>query len=219
METTRQTILGILRRREATVEELTRELGLAPATVRRHLDILSRDGHVDVKQVRRQTGRPHYVFSLSETGEDLFPKHYVQITNRLIEEIVSLEPDETSGRGGDALADLVFKKMAERLAERIGPRVHGATMRERVEAVVDAVVDEGIEFELKETDGTFLLLGHGCPCPRVSERYDQVCDHHDRLLSLLLTADVTRVNPAVVGEEGCCAHRVRERSQAGSSAA
>lgn len=216
METTRQTILGILRRRQATVDELTKELGLAPATVRRHLDILSRDGHVDVKQVRRQTGRPHYLFSLSEAGEDLFPKHYVQITNRLIEEIIALEPGETSGRSGDALADLVFEKMAQRLAERIGPRVQGATMGERVQAVVEAVVDEGIEFELKEADGGFLLLGHGCPCPRVSERHDQVCAHHGRLLSLLLAAEVTRVPPATVGEEGCCAHRVREPAQAAS---
>ena len=66
METTRQTILGILRRRQATVGDLTTELGLAPATIRRHLDILARDGHVDVSQVRRRTGRPHYLFSLSE---------------------------------------------------------------------------------------------------------------------------------------------------------
>ncbi len=216
METTRQTILGILRRRQATVDELTKELGLAPATVRRHLDILSRDGHVDVKQVRRQTGRPHYLFSLSDAGEDLFPKHYVQITNRLIEEIIALEPDETSGRSGDALADLVFEKMAQRLAERIGPRVQGATIRDRVEAVVDAVLDEGIEFELKEADGGFVLLGHGCPCPRVSERHDQVCAHHGRLLSLLLSAEVTRVPPITMGEEGCCAHRVREPARAAS---
>ena len=62
METTRQTILGILRRRESTVDSLTKELGQASATIRRHLDILARDGHVDVSQVRRKTGRPRYLF-------------------------------------------------------------------------------------------------------------------------------------------------------------
>lgn len=219
METTRQTILGILRRHHATVEDLTKELGLAPATVRRHLDILSRDGHVDVRQVRRQTGRPHYLFSLSEAGEDLFPKHYVQITNRLIDEIVALEPAETSARSGDELLDLICDKMAHHVAERISPRIQGSTMQERVEAVVEAVAEEGIEFELKEADGGYLLLGHGCPCPRVSERHHQVCVHHGRLLSLLLSADVTRVDPATIDEAGYCAHRVTERSQAGSPAA
>src|ERR1700675_1085752 len=100
MESTRQTILNILRRRQATVDQLTKELGLAPATIRRHLDILARDGPGDVTQVRRKTGRPHYLFSLSEKGEELFPKHYVRITNRLIEEIVALTPNETTGRAG-----------------------------------------------------------------------------------------------------------------------
>src|SRR3972149_3279170 len=125
METTRQIILNILRRRPATVDELTRELGLAPATVRRHLDILARDGHTNVTQVRRKTGRPHYVFALSESGEALFPKHYVRITNRLIEEIVSLTTQETSGRDGGELAKLVFEKMAQRLGHRVAPRGPG----------------------------------------------------------------------------------------------
>ena len=150
METTRQTILSILRRRRrATVYQLTKELGLAPATVRRHLDILARDGHVDVSQVRRKTGRPHYVFSLSEAGEDLFPKHYVRITNRLIEEIVALEPAETAERSGAELANLVFEKMAHRLAQRIAPHVHGSTLTERVRATMSALNEEGIDFDVE----------------------------------------------------------------------
>ena len=214
METTRQLILNILRRRPATVDELTRELGLAPATVRRHLDILARDGHTDVTQVRRKTGRPHYVFALSESGEALFPKHYVRITNRLIEEIVSLTTQETSGRDGGELAKLVFEKMAHRLAHRVAPRVHGATLGERVRSAAEALTEEGIAFDVEERAGGFLLVGHGCPCPRLADRQSQVCAHDQRLLSLLLAADVTYVEPGSVGQEGYCAYRVRERRPA-----
>jgi predicted ArsR family transcriptional regulator len=214
MESTRQTILNILRRRQSTVGELTTELGLAPATVRRHLDILSRDGHVDVAQVRRKTGRPHYVFSLSEKGEELFPKHYVRITNRLIEEIVSLTPDETNGRCGGDLADLVFDKMAQRLARRIAPRVHGLTLAERLSAATAALAEEGIVFDVEPEDGGYLLLGHGCPCPRSPGQSGQACAHDKRLLSLLLAADVSYVGQEALGREGYCAYRVRERSKA-----
>jgi predicted ArsR family transcriptional regulator len=218
METTRQTMLSILRRRSATVDGLTKELGLAPATVRRHLDILARDGHVEVTQVRRRTGRPHYVFSLSDSGHDLFPKHYVRITNRLIEEIVALTPDETSGRSGGELADLVFERMAQRLAQRIVPRVHGATLAERMRATTEALAEEGIVFDIEAAQDCYLLVGHGCPCPRAADGHrlaglsaGQVCAHDQRLLSLLLAADVTYVEPGSVGQEGYCAYRVRER--------
>src|SRR3990170_2667617 len=128
-------MLDLLRRhKQATVEELTRALGLAPATIRRHLDILMRDDHVSVNQVRRDTGRPHYVFFLTEAGEDLFPKNYVRLTNRLIEEIVSLEPSDTKGKSGVELANLVFEKMAERLAQLLD-----ADVRKIEPASVDAV--------------------------------------------------------------------------------
>ncbi len=210
METTRQTILSILRRRRATVDDLTKELGLAPATVRRHLDILARDGHVDVEQVRRSTGRPHYLFSLSESGEDLFPKHYVRITNRLIEEIVALEPEETADCSGPDLANLVFEKMAKRLAQRVAPHVHGADLAERIAAVTDALNGEGIAFDVEERDGDYLLIGRGCPCPRAAGRQRQVCAHDQRLLSTLLAADVSYVEPETVGDGGFCAYRVSQ---------
>ena len=213
METSRQTILGILRRRQATIEELTNELGLAPATIRRHLDILARDGHVDVAQVRRKTGRPHYVFSLSEKGQDLFPKHYVRITNRLIDEIVALSEKETSGRGGPELADLVFDKMARRLAQRIAPQIQGSTLKERVRTTTEALAEEGITFEVEETDRGTMLLGNGCPCPRVNGG-SQVCAHDQRLLSLLLAADVISVEPESVGREAFCAYLVRGKGGA-----
>jgi predicted ArsR family transcriptional regulator len=210
MESTRQTILNILRRgRQATVDDLTKELDLAPATVRRHLDILARDGYVDVSQVRRQTGRPHYVFALSEAGEDLFPKHYVRITNRMIDEIVQLTPEETSGRSGRELADLVFEKMAQRLAQRIGPRVHGTTLEERVRATTEVLAEEGIVFDIEPDEGGFLLLGHGCPCPRVADSHGQVCAHDQRLLESLLGAEVSYIEPEALGRQGYCAYRVR----------
>ncbi len=193
MENTRQTILRILRRRkQATVDELTRELGLAPATVRRHLDILLRDDYVTVTQVRRGTGRPHYLFALSEAGENLFPKHYVRLTNRIIDEIVRLDAGETAGKSGLELAELLFGKMADRLAETYGGQVNGETLEARVRQVVELLVGEGLVFDIEpQDDGTFVLAGQGCPCRRVADTHAELCGHDRQLLSQLLRADVT----------------------------
>ena len=213
MESTRQVILELLRRhKQATVEELTRALGLAPATIRRHLDILMRDDHVSVNQVRRETGRPHYVFFLTEAGEDLFPKNYVRLTNRLIEEIVSLEPSDTKGKSGVELANLVFEKMAERLAQTYAGRVTGGTLEERVAQVAGLLSGEGLIFEWEKGDEGFILLGHGCPCRRVADSHSQMCAHDRRLLTQLLDADVRKIEPASVDAVSYCAYRVTERA-------
>jgi predicted ArsR family transcriptional regulator len=219
VESTRQVILDLLRRRkQATVEELTQALSLAPATIRRHLDILMRDSYVAVDQVRRETGRPHYVFSLTDAGEDLFPKNYVRLTNRLIEEIVGLESDETKGKDGAEIADLVFEKMAERLAQTYAARVTGETLEERVAQVAELLSDEGLTLDWQAGDEGFLLLGYGCPCRRVADSHSQMCSHDRRLLTQLLDADVEFVDPSTVGVESYCAYRIRERAGARSGA-
>ncbi len=213
MESTRQIILNILRRRQhATIDELTRLLTLAPATVRRHLDILMRDGLVQANQVRRETGRPHYLFYLTEAGEDAFPKNYVRLTNRLIEEIVALEPAETAGRSGVELAELVFERMADRIAEHYAGRITGHALGDRVKQVAHILADEGIIFDWHEIPEGFLLLGRGCPCRRVASSHSQLCSHDQRLLAHLLNAEIEPVKPASVGEDSYCAYRVREKA-------
>jgi predicted ArsR family transcriptional regulator len=214
MENTRQTLLGILRKRkQATVDQLTRELGLAPATVRRHLDILMRDNYVTAAQKRRDIGRPHYVFSLTDQGDDLFPRNYIRLTNRIIAELVSLGPEETKGKGGVDIAGVIFEKMAEHVAQTYAGRISGTTLKERAQEVISLLANEGMFFELRKAKEGYLLLGQGCPCPRIADTHSEVCVHDQRLLARLLDAEV---QPAGVSqgedERSCCAYLVKEKA-------
>jgi DeoR family suf operon transcriptional repressor len=213
MENTRQTILEILRRRKhATVEDLTSELGLAAATVRRHLDILMRDNYISVSQKRREIGRPHYVFALTDAGEELFPRSYVRLTNRMIEELVSLDRTDTKGKDGVGLAEVLFEKMADRVADTYAGRISGKTMPERLNEVTKVLAGEGMFFEWRKTDEGYLLLGQGCPCPRIADIHSEVCVHDQRLLSRLLKADVEPLVSDGESPESACLYLVRERA-------
>ena len=174
VEGPREAILSILRRRDGvSVDQLASALGLAGATVRRHLDVLLRDGFVSVTQVRGGAGRPRYAFSLTEAGADAFPHHYVRLTQRLLEEIVALEPAETAGCGGRELAEIVFSKLADRLIYECAPRVTGRTLEERALSAVALLAEEGIDFEVElyapspDVTAELRVLGRGCPCRRV----------------------------------------------------
>lgn len=213
MENTRQTLLEILRRRKhATVDDLTKELSLAPATVRRHLDILMRDNYVNVVQKRRDIGRPHYVFSLTEHGEDLFPRSYIRLTNRIIDELVGLRSEDTNGKSGVDLAEVIFEKMADRVAETYAGRISGRTLKERVEEVIAILASEGIVFDARKAKDGYLLLGHGCPCPRIADEHSEVCAHDQRLLARLLRAQVQPVGVSKEDEASRCAYLVKEKA-------
>ncbi len=214
MESTRSKILDILRLHpEATVDDLTTALGLAQATVRRHLDILQRDGFVKVRPVRRETGRPHYAFSITETGENLVPQHYVRITHRLIDEIMALAPSDTAGKSGRQLAAVIFERMAERMAQAYAPRVTGRTLPERVAQVTRLLGDEGIALEAIEEGGGIVLIGHGCPCARLADKGPDLCAYDRHLIARLLDAEV---QPLAQGwpAGASCAYAVRERAPA-----
>ena len=220
VEGPRERILEILRRRDGVgVDEFARELELSGATVRRHLDVLRRDGHVSVSQVRAGAGRPRYAFSLTEAGAEQFPHHYVRLTHRLIEEIVALGADETAGRGGGALAELVFEKMAARLARECGPRVQGDTLAGRARSAAHLLSTEGFDFDVAVVDDTVQLLGRGCPCRRLALSLDgngsrpaETCDHDRMLLEQLLDARVTPLPPSQMSQSFLCGYRVDERA-------
>jgi predicted ArsR family transcriptional regulator len=81
MQATRQRILEILKERNtATVEELAKDLGLTPVTIRHHLDILRSEGVSQAPQVKRRDtpGRPQHVWS-NRSGRRLFPQELCRI--------------------------------------------------------------------------------------------------------------------------------------------
>ena len=207
---TREAILNILRRREGvSVSEFAREIGLAGATVRRHLDVLLRDGSVSVTQIRGRTGRPRYAFSLTEAGAELFPHHYVRLTHRLLEEIVELGVEETGGRDGAAIADLLFDKMAERLAGEYTSRVSGETLEERVRSAAELLAEEGLDFDVDVGEGGVRLLGRGCPCLRFSNgAHSLSCDHDRRLLEQVIGSRVTALPREDLPSQFLCGYLV-----------
>lgn len=72
---TRDIILHTIKQSpQSTVEELAGAADISPVTVRHHLNALQADGIIETASIRRKVGRPYYVYSLSEKGQELFPR-------------------------------------------------------------------------------------------------------------------------------------------------
>src|SRR4030042_1178172 len=135
MQTTKSQILGLLKRSGgSTVEELASALGLARMTVRQHLATLERDDLVTAREVRRATGRPHFLYTLTDKGEETFPKRYDRLADMIIDEVALLESSEIEGLSPTEKKDLLFRKLAHRMAQQYAPRAEGTSLGERVES-------------------------------------------------------------------------------------
>lgn len=212
IESSREAILEILRHRERVgVEELAQELGLAGATVRRHLDVLMRDGYVSVSQIRGGPGRPRYAFSITEAGSELFSQHYVRLTRRLVDEVMGLSSEETAGRSGAQIASLVFEKMADRLATEYGPRIDGATTEARARRAAELLAADGFDLEVEADEAGVRMLGRGCPCRRfgaIGGPSPAACEHDRRMLERLVRLPVAVLPGDALTADFACGYRL-----------
>lgn len=208
MEGTRGRIVELLRERgDATIDELTAQLGLAYATVRRHLDVLQRDRVVELHPVRHGTGRPHYVFTLTQAGHDLQPARYVGITGFLLSELLALTPADTYGRSGREIALLVFERMAESLQAACEPRVTAPSLPERLQQTVEALSEGGLMLEAQPQLRGYRIMVRDCPCRCAGSAQEAVCSRSEQMLAHLLRSEVHREQ---VTEPRVCAYVVSE---------
>ncbi|HUH06261.1 MAG TPA: ArsR family transcriptional regulator, partial [Egibacteraceae bacterium] len=82
---TRADIADLLRSSPRSVAELAVALELSEAAIRRHLQVLERNGLVTAQTVRRDgPGRPSAYYALTDKAMRLFPDRSAEIANELL---------------------------------------------------------------------------------------------------------------------------------------
>lgn len=195
MQETRQRILEIIKMRgQATVNELTRELGLTAVTIRHHLDVLYRDGLIGPPQILRKAGpgRPQHVYRLAGEAEELFPKKYDRLTDALLEELEArMSPEEL---------DAVINGVAERMARQVSAE---GDMSTRLGALMEFLNGLGYLATAQEEEGGYRIVVANCPYERVARRHGLPCKVDTRLIALVTGVEPERVQQIAAGDEHC----------------
>ena len=188
---TKGQIVSLLRYSPMSVLDLARHTGIAGSTVRRHLDVLIRDGMVLQEPVRVSVGRPKFLFSLTESGTQHFPRNYAGLVTRIISQILLLTQNQTSSLGGNSLPNEIYDRVLTQLIADYKHRITGDTMLERAEQVAQFMYLEGIDYQVRYTvDGDqkrVEMYGLGMVARYEDGQVGRSC----RLLSELLDARVT----------------------------
>ena len=204
MEGSRLRILQLLQKNHSyTVDGLSNALGLAPATIRRHLDILQRDRLVDFREVRKRTGRPEYSFYLTEAGHESLPKEYDQLLGMMVEEISYLEAEHTRAKNGQQILDLVFERMSDRVADGYSEELDGKGMSSRLDTLTRHLEEANFFPDVEVADGRILIRLQNCPFRSVALQNKSVCGFDLNLIGSLLDADVERQECIHDGDNSC----------------
>ena len=192
---TKGQIVSLLRYSPMSVLDLARHTGIAGSTVRRHLDVLIRDGIVLQEPVRVSVGRPKFLFSLTESGNQHFPRNYAGLVTRLISQILLLTQNQTNELGDNSLSNEIYDRVLAQLIADYKHRISGDTILERAEQVAQFMYLEGIDYQVRyavDSDNDHErveMYGLGM----VARHEDGLIGRSCELLSELLDAQVTLV--------------------------
>lgn len=191
-----------------TVAQLAETLQLSPQAVRRHLDGLRADALIDVKQVRHGVGRPALMFFVTERGEELGGRTYVQLLSRMFRHLEKLDAGKVSGASGKQVVEQVFSGIAEEVAADHRAEVRGETLDQRVEEASRALHQEGIVDGWERDGESFHLVNGDCPYLKLAEMSDAACSADRHSIELLVGAQVEQTRRIVDGAP-CCEYIVR----------
>ena len=178
--------------------DLGTRLGVSAVAVRRHLELLERDGFVVQALQPSSRGRPAHLYSLTTEGHELFPRAYDQLALHLL-------TAAGAAFGADAVDEL-FARRQRALAERYRDRVSGATGVAGLARELAAIQDEnGYMADSVESPDGQLVREHNCAIGRVAAAHPAACHYELELLQELAGPDVTveRVAHVPAGDAHC----------------
>ncbi len=198
MQSVRRRITEILRETSsATVAELADQLGMAPVSVRHHLDILTSEGLVELNGLRRRdgAGRPSQVYALTEGAYRLFPQRHDVLADHLLAELKAALPE--------AVVRGVLQRVAQRTAQEAPAQEQGQTVEERLDQVADFLSNQGYEARWVACDGHYELHACNCPYTGVSDRHPEICLMDQAILQQLIPGTIRLETRVLNGAAHC----------------
>lgn len=189
---TRERVLSLLLEvGPSTAGTLGARLGLTPAGIRRHLDVLVAEGSVTHREPRRRVvtrGRPARLYMLTDAGHAAGPSAYDDLAVSALR-FMTTDQVETFARSR-------AKDLETRYVEVL-------TAKDRPAALATALSEDGYAASVTEQGLGIQLCQHHCPVQHVAAEFPQLCDAETAALGRLLDVHVQRLATIAHGDGVC----------------
>lgn len=203
-ESTRERVArSILEHGPSTAAALAERLGLTPAGIRRHLDVLVERGDLVAREQRtygnRGRGRPAKVFALTDAGRDGFYAAYDTLAVQVLEFLAEHDGEEAVKKfAASRVAD-----MESRYADALAAAPADASP---ATVLADSLTGDGFVASVQPSVAGEQLCQHHCPVAHVAERFPQLCEAETEAFARLVGGHVQRLATIAHGDGVCTTH-------------
>lgn len=160
---TRKSIVANLLGNDATALELAAILNINESAVRRHLDLLEKEGVVTSKFEIHERGRPKKMYSLTLQGRRLFPRKTRELLASLIQ--------KATQRYGEKEIESLMLSVAKDFAKQAVTKKVEGTLFNRLSQLVNFLNDYGFFTSLSGQDDKFVIEYKNCVFEDVIDQF------------------------------------------------
>jgi len=194
---TRQNIITLLKKNGGmTIEELSKKISITPMGIRQHLLSLEKKGLVSYTAKKQGIGRPGFVYMLTESADDLFPKTYDRFVLDILKEVKKNDGQEKINKIFSWQRAKVLKQKKEALSGLSG-------IDEIMQGLKNLLVSEGFLVDLEKEGDNYILKTYNCPIRKVAAEFNEACQEELHLFRELLNRNVSMVQCIGQGNLAC----------------
>ena len=188
---------SVLENGPSTAVVLGERLGLTPAGIRRHLDLLVADGVLEAKDphsaLSRGRGRPSKVFVMTDSGRQQFEHSYDDLAVAALKFISTQSGEHMVQAFADSRAEDIKRKAEIAIAKR----------SHKSEALATFLTEQGYAASIEVRANGEQLCQHHCPIAHVAAEFPQLCEAETEAFSQLLGTHVQRLATIAHGDGVC----------------
>lgn len=204
-ERRKQLLRHLLRNKSgATIDELTRVLGVTRTAVRQQLAALMRDGMVAPATTRPTGGRPEQLFVLTDEGKEAFPRHYSWFAQLLVEAVAQ--------EHGVAGLRVRLGRIAAAVVEQLRQPVADLSRRQKIERLALLMDELGYDARTsRDFGGVPTIEADNCVFHELAMKNPEIC-HFDLALLSGFTGSKTELHECMARGGTVCRFRFTPRA-------
>ncbi len=219
-QTRREIVRLLLESGAITAAEISAELGLSAAGVRRHLDVLVDGGDAESQPAAAWQhvgrGRPAKRYRLTSAGRAKLDHTYDDLASAAMRQLREI--------GGDEAVRTFARRRIDSILAGVSAADDDDEVADAAEQVADALSQAGYATTTTKVGGPvggIQICQHHCPVSHVAEEFPELCEAEQQAISEVLGTHVQRLATIVNGDCACTTHvplAVNPRDEQGESA-
>jgi predicted ArsR family transcriptional regulator len=198
-ESSDRRLLDLIRREgPLDVAEMGRQLGVTPTAIRNRLTRLVGSGLVERRCLTGGRGRPKFTYQASAEAHKRLGQNYADLAVALWDEMMRTVEDRKLRR-------LLFARIIDRLADLYRAQVYGQEWEGRMVQLGTILHDRGIEAEVTwaSEGGPPVLKQHSCPYYELAEVDHAICALERKMFEKVLGRSLRLSQCRLDGHRSC----------------